>query len=145
MSRSPSNSLDAPASAAAPRNSLDAPGSLADAVLLTVASSSSDMDRFAFDAAALDSLAALANPQAKTFENKHDARRSVVVDFIMSDKERSQTSDSSLPNAGETNGCQNSFPFGWILLYVNNAKYVCLPNFGFLSRIFSKNFGTIDS
>lgn len=85
MSRSPSNSLDSPGSISA--------AALFDEVLLTVASSSSDIDRFDFSAAALASLALFAKPQAKTFENEHDARRS-VVDFIVSDEGGTRASDS---------------------------------------------------
>lgn len=75
-----------------PINSLDSPGSIADPVLLTVARSS---DRFVFHTAAFDPLAAFANPHAKTFDTRDDAKRS-VLDFIVNDKEGSQMSDESL-------------------------------------------------
>lgn len=90
-----------------PSNSLDSPGSAARTVLLTVASSS---ERFDFHAAALDPLATFANPQAKTFENKHDAKRN-VVDFIVNDKEGSQTSDDSLPKSRKQMIWNTTTPF----------------------------------
>lgn len=90
-----------------PSSSLDSPGSAARTVLLTVASSS---ERFDFHAAAFDPLATFANPQAKTFENKHDAKKG-VVGFIVSDKEGLQTIDDGLPESRKQMIWKTTGPF----------------------------------
>jgi hypothetical protein len=70
---------------------LESSGSAARAVLLTVASSS---DRFDFHLAALDPLAALANPHANTLGNKDEVKR-IVLNFILKEKRMCEMNDGT--------------------------------------------------